>query len=62
MKNKYKINDLEVEYETIHRNVKYPRLEIKTGYLYLILPNGYDNPERLIKNMNHGYTERSLIL
>lgn len=49
MKNKYKINDLEVEYETIHRNVKYPRLEIKTGYLYLILPNGYDNPEQLIK-------------
>jgi len=43
------INDLEVNYEVIRRDIKYPRLEIKTGYLYLILPREFDNPKKLLK-------------
>jgi hypothetical protein len=35
-------------YRVSYRNVKYPRLEFKTGELIFILPHGY-NPEKLIK-------------
>lgn len=49
MSKNFKINDLEVEYQIIRRNVKYPRLEIKTDFLYLILPEGYDNHKNLLK-------------
>lgn len=36
-----------IEYEVIYRNIKYPRLEFKTGTLQLILPFGR-NPKNLI--------------
>jgi len=36
-----------IEYEVIYRNIKYPRLEFKTGTLKLILPFGR-NPKNLI--------------
>ncbi len=56
------VKDLEVEYEVIHRNIKYPRLEVKTGYLYLILPNGHNNPQELLKkHENWIYKKVSLI-
>ena len=59
---KFKINDLEVDYDVIHRNIKYPRLEVKTGYLYLILPKGYHNPQELLKkHENWIYKKVSLI-
>jgi predicted metal-dependent hydrolase len=59
---KYKIMDLEVEYEVIHRNIKYPRLEVKTGYLYLILPKEYHNHQELLKkHENWIYNKISLI-
>lgn len=35
-------------YRFIHRDVKYPRLEFKTGELVLILPRG-DDPEEVMK-------------
>ena len=35
-------------YKFAHRDVKYPRLEFKTGELVLILPNGHD-PEELVE-------------
>jgi predicted metal-dependent hydrolase len=34
------IGDMRIQYETIERPVKYPRLEFKTGKLVLILPRG----------------------
>jgi len=47
---KTKINDIEVEYEVIHRNVKYARLEIKTDKIRLIMPFNYNKDEEIIKN------------
>ncbi|MCE5213931.1 MAG: M48 family metallopeptidase [Methanobacterium sp.] len=47
--NTLKINDITIEYKIMHRRVKYPRLEIKTDILYVILPEGQDNARELIK-------------
>lgn len=44
-----KIRELEIKYRIIHRKVKYPRLEIKTDLLYVIVPEDYDNAHELIK-------------
>ncbi len=44
-----KIINIGINYETIYRNVKYPRLEFKTGSLILILPKKYKNEEKLIR-------------
>ncbi len=41
---------MEVEYEVIHRKVKYARLEIKTDKLRLIMPVNYKKDEEIIKN------------
>ena len=35
-------------YKVSHRDIKYPRIELKTGRLHLILPHGY-NPVDLIE-------------
>lgn len=48
-KKQLKIKDLNVEYVAEHRDVKYPRLEIKTDILHVILPEGYNDPSKLIK-------------
>ena len=48
-KNQMKIKDLHVEYVIVHRKVKYPRLEIKTDILYVILPENHNNAFDLIK-------------
>jgi len=37
-----------VQYQVVERDVKYPRLELKTGDLIIIVPQGYKNPEKLI--------------
>lgn len=47
---KTKINDIEMEYEVIHRNVKYARLEIKTDSIRLIMPLNYNKDEEIMKN------------
>lgn len=44
----YKNTDYQVRY----RNIKYPRLELKTGTLELILPHG-ESPMDLIENHKH---------
>jgi predicted metal-dependent hydrolase len=44
------INDLEVEYEVIHRKVKNARLEIKTDKIRLIMPINHFNTSEIIKN------------
>ena len=56
------IDDLKVDYEVIRRDVKYPRLEIKTDYLYLIIPSEYEKPEELLeKHKNWIYKKISVI-
>jgi predicted metal-dependent hydrolase len=44
-------------YQVKYRNIKYPRLEYKTGTLELILPHG-ESPMDLIKNHSHWITEK----
>lgn len=44
-----KIYDLNVEYDIVHRNVKYWRLELKNEKLMIIAPNGHDNHEKIIE-------------
>jgi len=47
---KANIQDMDVEYEVIHRRVKHARLEIKTDQLRLIMPVNYNKDEEIIKN------------
>ncbi|MDI3483802.1 MAG: hypothetical protein PWQ74_389 [Methanobacteriaceae archaeon] len=57
-----KVHDLDIEYEISYRNIKYPRLEFKTGNLLLILPKNYKDPEKLIKkHKNWIYNKISII-
>ncbi|NLJ48571.1 MAG: M48 family metallopeptidase [Candidatus Atribacteria bacterium] len=49
MPNKSFIKDLNVKYSIVFRDIKYPRLELKTGNLIIIVPRGYKNPEKLIE-------------
>ncbi len=39
---------MEVEYKVIHRDIRCPRLEFKTGGLQVILPRDYGDSEELI--------------
>lgn len=48
MLNNTVINDLEFGYNVVQREIKYPRVELKTGNLLLVVPKGYKNPEQLI--------------
>lgn len=41
--------DSSIEYETIERPVKYPRLEFRTGKLMVIVPENYDNERELLE-------------
>jgi predicted metal-dependent hydrolase len=40
---------IDTEYKVNHRNIKYPRLEFKTGTLQLILPKGYSKEKELVE-------------
>ncbi|HEY0196263.1 MAG TPA: M48 family metallopeptidase [Methanobacterium sp.] len=48
-KNQLKIKDLHVDYVVARRKVKYPRLEIKTDVLHVIVPENYGDAQKLIK-------------
>ena len=50
MAKKIKIFNSDVEYEVDYRNVKYPRLEFRTGKLHLILPKNYKGEDKLLHN------------
>jgi predicted metal-dependent hydrolase len=62
MVKRVRIYDLDIEYQAICRDVKYPRLEFKTGGLVLILPKGYQKEAELIdKHKDWVYKKSSLI-
>lgn len=62
MKNHASIRDLEFEYKVVHRPIKHPRLEIKTGDLILILPEGFHDHENIIQTHKEWiYTKISMI-
>jgi len=41
--------ELDIPHETIYREIKYPRIEFKTGNLVLILPKDFKNEDTFIK-------------
>lgn len=49
MAKQVRIYDLDVKYEIVHRNIKYPRLELKTGELVLVLPKDCRDYEGIIE-------------
>ena len=62
MVNRANILGFDIEYETVCRDVKYPRLEFKTGGLVLILPRGYKKETELIdKHKDWVYKKNSII-
>ncbi|MCZ3366539.1 MULTISPECIES: M48 family metallopeptidase [Methanobacterium] len=62
MPNRFKIKDLEGDYQVVRRDIKYPRLELKTGNLILIVPKKYKQPQKLIEEHQEWiYNKFSLI-
>ncbi len=57
-----KIHDREIEYEIDYRNIKYPRLEFKTGKLLLVLPKNYKDERKLIEKYKDWIYKKSLII
>ena len=49
MENQVQISDSTINYEVVHRNIKYPRLEFKTGKLLLVLPKNYKDHNEIIE-------------
>lgn len=48
MPNKAIVGGMEIDYSVVRRQIKYPRLELKTGSLILVVPAGFKDPEKLI--------------
>ena len=49
MERQVRISDSTINYEIVHRNIKYPRLEFKTGKLLLVLPKDHKDYGDLIE-------------
>jgi len=49
MAKKVRTPGLDIEYNVDYRDVKYPRLELKTGSLLLVLPKNYKNEVALLE-------------
>lgn len=49
------IMDMDIIYKVDYRNVKYPRLEFKTGDLLLILPKDYKKDEKDLIHKHQGW-------
>lgn len=49
MEKKVKINNEEINYKTVHRNIKYPRLEFRTGNLLVVLPRGIKDEQHILE-------------
>ena len=62
MENQTKIYDLEIDYETDYREIKHPRLEFKTGRLFLVLPKNYKEEHNLIEKHKEWIYKKSLII
>ncbi len=55
MPEKLKIANSEICYSIVYRNVKYPRLEFKTGSLLLIMPNNSTESKEVILQKHGGW-------
>ena len=54
-----RISDSTINYEIVHRKIKYPRLEFKTGSLILILPDGNADHNDIIEKHKDWIHKRS---
>jgi hypothetical protein len=62
MAEKPRPQELDIPYQIAYRNIKYPRLEFKTGSLLLILPRNYKNEKQLVqKHKRWIYTKNFII-
>ena len=61
-KKKVKIYNLEVNYNVIHKNVKYPRLEFKTGNLVVVSPENMNHEKLINKHKLWIYKKQKEIL
>lgn len=59
MENKAQINDSTINYKIVHRNIKYPRFEFKTGKLLLVLPKGYKDCHDIVEKHKDWICKRS---
>lgn len=59
MENQIRISDSAINYEVVHRNIKYPRLEFKTGKLLLVLPSNYKNHSDIIEKYKEWIYKRN---
>lgn len=62
MERQVRVNGLEVKYQVSYRDVRYPRLEFKTGNLLLVLPRNYKNEEELIKRYSDWIYKKNIII
>lgn len=62
MAGKIKIFNQEIKYQTSYRNVRYPRLEFKTGSLVLILPRDNKNEKEIIKKYSNWVYKKSIFI
>lgn len=63
MLKKIKIYDLEVKYDVDYRDIRFPRLEFRTGNLLLVLPKDTKNHKEVIdKHKNWIYKKNSEII
>ena len=49
MEKQVRIYNLDINYDIVHRDIKFPRLEFRTGKLCLILPKDYTEYDNLIE-------------
>jgi hypothetical protein len=49
-------------YTTVYRNIRYPRLELKTGTLILILPKDYTKEKQLLEKHQKWITQKQQII
>jgi len=53
---------MELGYKVEHRDVKYPRLELKTGTLLIVLPRNYEDEAALVKKHEKWLCEKELAI
>ena len=61
MHKKIKVFDMDINYNIEYRDLKYPRLEFKTGNLVVILPEGTKNETQVLEKHKDGYTTKKFI-
>jgi len=62
MDNKIQIRDLDISYDIDYRNIKHPRLELKTGELLLVLPKDYKEENKLLEKHKDWIYKKTMLI